>query len=135
MAYTAYDATKPDQATQNGVAFGNSTKNNLLALRDAIVALGTVQGFNYYATGANPAEPSTVYFKRGTECVKAVLTWSSGSVTKAAHYYAANESHASFPSSTNGTYEAMVDASGYYVLNITYDGSGNPTSTTWNATP
>jgi hypothetical protein len=38
MAYTAYDKTKPDATTQAGAAFGASTKSNLLALRDAVVA-------------------------------------------------------------------------------------------------
>ena len=56
-------------------------------------------------------------------------------MTKAAYYYAANESHASFPSTTNGTYDGMADASGEYVLTITYDADGNVTAATWGATP
>lgn len=139
MAYTALDATKPTTA-QTRQAIVDSTRTNLDALRDAIAALGAVQGFAYYPTGGTAEQPTTIYFKRGSECVKVVLTWGSsggsdGNVTKAAYYFAANETHASFPTSTNGTYDAMADASGDYVMTIGYDTNGNATSATWGAVP
>ena len=126
MAYTAYDNTKPDATSQAGAAFGASTKANLLALRDAIIATGLVQGFNYSASGGTAEEPAAVYFKCGTEWVKVVLTWSSGKVTTAAFYYSSN---------SGGAYDAMADASGNYVITMTYDGSDNCTATTWGSTP
>lgn len=140
MAYTAFDGAKPDASTQNGTAFAQSTRDNLLALRDALVTTGIVQGFNYAPTGGTAEQPATAYWKRSTECVKAVLTWGTsggedGNVTKAALYYAPDESHGSFPTSTNGTYSAMADASGNYVVTMTYDSNGNCTASTWGSTP
>lgn len=139
MAYTALNASKPvvSDTRQTSVDF---MRTNLAALRDAIIATGVVQGFNYRVTGGTAEQPGVLWFKRATEVVKVVLTWGStggenGNVTKAAFYYASNESHVSFPTSTNGTYDPMSDGSGYYVCVIAYDSNANPTTTTWGSTP
>lgn len=126
MAYTALDVSKPDAATQNGTQVCQSIRDNLRGMRDMLAAMGMVQGFNYSVSGGTASEPAQQFYKRGTEWIKVVLTWASGNVTKAAYYYSSN---------SGGAYDPMADASGSYVLNITYDGSLNVTSSTWNATP
>ena len=122
MAYTAFDKTKPDATSQAGSAFGASAKANLLALRDALVLGGVVQGWNYSYTGT-ASEPTDVVWTFGTEKIKQTHTWGTdGSLTKVAHYYSAN---------TGTSYDNMADASGNFVCSFSYDGSGNLTSTTW----
>jgi len=130
MAYTAFDSTKP-VGTQTGTAFATSTRANILALRDAIAAMGSVQGFNYSYTTGTADQPTTILFKRSTEWIKLVLTWGTtggeaGNVTKAAYYYSSN---------SGGAYDGMADAAGYYVMTLTYDSNGNLTATTWGSTP
>lgn len=122
MAYTAFDKTKPDATTQAGSAFGASTKSNLLALRDSVVA-GVVQGWNYSYTGTDAGQPATVVWANGTERVQETYTWGTdGSLSKVVYRYSANSGTA---------YDTMVDSNGYFALSFAYDGSGNLTSTTW----
>lgn len=140
MSYTAFDVTKPVTTPDTRQASIDSIRTNLAALRDDLVGSGMVQGFNYAVTGGTASQPGTLWYKRSAEVVKIVLTWGTsggedGNVTKAAFYYASNESHASFPASTNGTYSSMVDGSGNYVCTVAYDSSGNVTTTTWGSTP
>ena len=140
MTYTAYNPALPDAATQNGTAFANSTRANMQAMRDHIALLGGMPGFNFAVSGGTAEQPAKLYYKRGTESIRVDLTWGisgggTGNVTKAAYYYASNETHASFPTSTNGTYEGIIDGSGFYVQTLTYDASANLTSTTWGSTP
>ena len=121
MAYTAFDKSKPDATTQAGTAFGASTKSNLLALRDSAVA-STMQGWNYSYTGTAD-QPTTVVWSNGTERVQESYTWGTdGTVTKVAYRYSSNSGTA---------YDAMADASGYFVHTFTYDGSGNLTASSW----
>jgi hypothetical protein len=140
MTYTAYDGTKPDPATQAGTAFGTSTRANMKVLRDYVAAMGMVPGWKYYAVvGTGSAEaPQYMYYRKGSsgEVIRITPTWGSsggeaGNATKMNFAYASNESHASFPTTTNGTYEGMVDDAGYYVMTLTYDSNGNCTATTW----
>ena len=59
MAYTALDPALPNPATQAGTALGDSTRKNIVALRDAVVGVGMVQGFAYYPSGGTAAEPQS----------------------------------------------------------------------------
>lgn len=123
MAYTAFDSSKPDASTQAGTPFGNSARSNLVALRDAIVSGGMVQGFNYSYSGGSADQPTDVLFTRGTERIKLTHTWgTNGTVSKVACYYSSN---------TGTSYDPMADAAGLFVISFTYDGSLNLTSTTW----
>ena len=138
MPYVAYTSTLPDPATQAGTAFGESTRDNLRALRDTLAATGLVQGFNYSATGGTAEQPLTLFYRRvaNNECVKVVLTWGSsggesGNVKTATYYYASDES-GTLPGSPVGTYVAMADTGGKYIVTMTYDSSGNCTATTWS---
>lgn len=128
--YTAFDPTKPDQSTQNGVAFGNSTKNNLLAVRDMVVMFGMVPGWNYSFSGGTSDKPTDAKFSRSisgtTNWVKLTHTYDgSNRPTKIACYYS---------SDNESSYDALDDDSGNYVINFTYDSNGLQ-STNWNSTP
>jgi hypothetical protein len=131
MTYTAYDPALPDAATQNGTAFAGSTRANLQAMRDVIVAMGGMPGFNYSVSGGTAEQPASLFYKRGAEWIKVDLTWGTtggadGNVTKAAYYYS---------STSGGAYDGMVDGAGNYVQAMSYDSNGNLTTTTWSATP
>lgn len=139
MAYTALDVSKPTTAQTRQAAI-DSARTDIAAMRDSLVSTGAVQGFNYQNTGGTADQPAILWNKRSAEVVKIVMTWGTtggeaGNVTKMAFYYAANESHGSFPSSTNGTYDNMADLSGNFVMTLAYDSNGNCTSTTWGSTP
>lgn len=130
MAYTALNKARPDPAL-NTPQMANDARTNIQAMRDALVACGVVQGFNYSFSGGTADQPTNMLYTRTeggiTEIVKVVLTWdANGNATKAAYYYSANN---------GSTYDAMVDSNGNYVINFTIDASFNVTSTTWNATP
>lgn len=117
MAYTLFDPTKPDAATQNGTAFAASARTNASAVRDACILGGGFPGFNMAAAGGTASEPATLTYSKGTERVRASLTWSSGNVTVALYEYSSN---------SGGLYEAIGTNT------ITYDGSQNVTNTTWS---
>lgn len=134
MAYEYLQPTKPTTAgspTPTRQASIDATRQNIVALRDILVALGVVQGFDYSVSGGTAEEPAELYFKKGVEWIKVVLTWGTtggedGNVTKAAYYYSSN---------SGGAYDAMVDDGGEYVLTLTYDSNGNCTGTSWGSTP
>lgn len=116
MAYTPHDPTTP-ASTQTGTAFATSTRQNLNALRDACIMGGGFYGFNLAAAGGTASEPATLTYSKGTERVRATLTWASGNVTQAVYAYSAN---------SGGLYDAIGTKT------ITYDGSQNVTATTWS---
>jgi hypothetical protein len=121
MAYALFDQTKPDPATQAGTAFGTSTRENLLAIRDA-VCLGVMPGFNFSTSGGTASQPGTIYFKKSTEWLKIVLTWGTvggenGNVTVAVYSYSSN---------SGGAYDTIGTETN------TYDTDGNCTATTWS---
>lgn len=121
MSYTAFDATKPDAATQNGTQFAQSTRDNLAAVRDACVLGGGFPGWALAVSGGTAEQPATLTYSKGTERVRAVLTWgttggASGNVTQAVYAYSAD-------SGTN--YDTIGTKT------ITYDASGNVTATAW----
>jgi len=51
MTYTVFDPAKPDAATDSGTVFATNTRNNLKAIRDAVVMGGGFFGWNLNATG------------------------------------------------------------------------------------
>lgn len=117
MAYTPFDPTKPDAATQNGTAFAQSARDNLNAIRDAVVVGGGFFGWDMAVAGGTADEPATLTYSNGTERVRSMLTWSGGNVTQAVYAYSSNSG-------------AAYDTIG--TKTITFDGSGNVTATTWS---
>ncbi|WP_448508794.1 hypothetical protein [Immundisolibacter sp.] len=51
MPYTAFDPAKPDAATQNGTQFAQATRDNLKAVRDAVIMGGGFYGWGLNASG------------------------------------------------------------------------------------
>lgn len=118
MAYTQHNPTTP-APTQNGTEFATSTRRNLNALRDACIMGGGFPGFALTVTNGTgtAAQPQYLTYKKGTEWIRATLTWVSGNVTVGLYEYSSN----------SGTlYEAIGTKT------ITYDGSSNVTATTWS---
>jgi hypothetical protein len=141
MAYSPYKLAYPDIArTRQQVV--DETRVNLVALRHAIISGGLVQGWAYRPVNGTAEQPLLLYFfvSGQSRVVRINLTWGTtggeaGNVTKAAFYYADNESSGTFPTTTNGTYDPMADENGLYVVTISYDSSGNVTQTVWGSTP
>lgn len=122
MAYAAFDYTKPDPSVDNGTAAFTNTRTNLLALRDALI-VGIMPGWSM--TPKNSAEdgppsdysqPPKILYVKGTEQVRATITWSSN-----------------LPSSTQ--YEYSADSGSTYVTigteSYAYDSNDNCTGVTW----
>lgn len=122
MAYTPFDPTTPNASVQTLTQMGTSERQNMLALRDACIMGGGFYGFNLAVSGGTAAQPTTFIYSKGTERVKAVLTWGvaggeAGNVTVAVYSYS---------SDSGGAYSAIGTKT------ITYDASGNVTATTWS---
>lgn len=122
MAYTPFDPTKPDAATQNGTQFAASARTNMAALRDACILGGGFPGFNLAVSGGTADQPALLTYSSGTERVKAALTWGTtggeaGNVTVAVYSYSSN---------SGGSYDTIKTKT------VTYDGSGYVTATTWS---
>lgn len=122
MAYTQFDNGKP-LATQTGPQFADSSRQNLQALRDALIASdGQLYGWSFAATGGTPEQPTTLTYSSGTERVKAVLTWGTtggeaGNVTAVAWSYSAD---------SGGAYDTIGTRT------VTYDSNGNVTAASWS---
>lgn len=132
MAYPPFDATKPDATTQTLTAMGQSERDNIKALRDALAATGgVVQGFNFSKSGGTASQPAQLFWKRGAEWIRVDLTWGTtgggdGNVIKAVYYYSSN---------SGGAYDPMADLSGNYVATRSFDAGGDIDTITWGATP
>lgn len=121
MAYTVFDPAKPDAATQNGTQFAQSIRDNLSAIRDAIV-MGSVAGWNFSKSGGTAEMPGIILYSKGTGRIRITLTWgttggATDNVTVAVYAY----------SSTGG---ASYDTIG--TKTITWDAAGLITATTWS---
>lgn len=122
MPYTLFDPALPNAATQNGTTFAASVRTNDAALRDACILGGGFPGFNLAATGGTADQPALLTYSKGTERVKAALTWGTtggeaGNVTVAVYSYS---------SDSGGTYSTIGTKT------VTYNGSGYVTATTWS---
>lgn len=129
--YPPFDDTTPDGSTQTLTQMGQSTRDNLAAMRDYLATFGAMPGWNMSQSGGTAWEPAIIYLKRGAEWIKVVQTWGTtggeaGNVTKEAYYYSAN---------SGGAWDAMADGDGKYVLTYTYDAGSNCTATNWGSTP
>jgi hypothetical protein len=122
MAYTLFDPTTPDATTQTLTQMGQSERNNLKAVRDACIMGGGFYGFNLAVSGGTADQPALLTYTKGTEKIKAALTWGTtggeaGSVTVADYSY----------SSDSGNTWVTIGTK-----TITYDANANVTATTWS---
>lgn len=128
MAYTTLDETKPDPAVDNGTNAFDNTRTNMLALRDAVIG-GTFPGWNLSVSGGTAEQPQYYTYSKGTERVRATLTWGTaggadGNVLSIVYEYSSN----------SGTNYAVMGDTGYPLgkLTISYDPDANVTGTTWS---
>ena len=125
MARTAFDATKPDAATQAGTAFGVSACANDKALRDAVVT-GQMESFLFSVTAGTgtAAQPQYFFWKNGTTWIRATNTWSAAGATDG------DLTQQVWDLSINSGSDYTTTPGGAIVtVGFTYDGSGNLTAT------
>ena len=121
MAYTPFLPDTPD-ITDDGDVVINNTRENLMALRDAIVNGALVDWDLATADITGPAdEPTQLVYKKSTEWMKLVITWGTsggddGNPLTVVYSYSAN---------SGGLYDAIG------TLTNTYDSSGNLRSALW----
>ena len=111
MPCTQYSEPNPT-SSQTGPAFAQSTRDNLLAVRD-MVTMGIMPGWSMATSGGSAAEPAVITYSNTvvtTERLRATVTWSSGNPTTIVYDYSAN-------SGTDwariGTKTNTFDADGY----------------------
>lgn len=119
MAYVPFVSDKP-VITDNGDVVINNTRENLMALRDAVVA-GALKGWNMAATGGTAAEPTQILYSKGNERVRLAITWGTtggedGNPKTVVYSY-------------DGDAGASYDTIGTWTG--TYDANGNLTAETW----
>ena len=86
MVYVPFTPDTPIIA-DNGDIVINNTRENLMALRDAVVA-GALKDWDMSKTGT--AEPTEILYSKGTERVRLTITWASGNPTVVLYEYSAN---------------------------------------------
>lgn len=121
MAYTHFDQTLPNPATQTLANVCNSALNNQKALRDMLL-LGLLVGWNATPSGGTPFYPAVVTYSKGVERLRRTTTWgSSGGATNnpitIVMEYSANSGSSYDPIGT---------------VSITYNANGSTAGTTWS---
>lgn len=111
MSYTALDPSLPTTA-QTRQALTDSTRNNIAALRDDVVA-GMVAGWSMAQSGGTSDKPGVITYSKSTERIRETLTWSGNQLTQRVIEYSSNSGVA---------YDAV------YTTTHTYDGSDNVVS-------
>lgn len=117
MVYTKFNNGKPDIA-DNGATVIDNTRDNLEALRDAIVAGALVDWNMDINVGVgSAAEPDEIIYKNGTQWIRLDITWGTsggadGSPTVIVYDYSAN---------SGVLYETIGTAT------MTYDNTAGPT--------
>jgi hypothetical protein len=136
--FTAFDQTKPTTAQTRQAAIDSVRNDEFALLAFALLNGLAVPGWAYtnsvtrgLGSPGTAAQPAKVFMTTGsggtTQWVRGDLTYdgTTGAVTKIAFYYS---------SDNEGTYAQLGDGTNY-VCHLSYDGSGNLTSTSWDATP
>lgn len=119
MAYTQFDDTLP-VGTRTGVQMPTDIRLNQQAMRDMIVGDFAV-GWNMSVVNGTGTAEEPQYLKwnnnaNTNEWTREELTWTSGNVIQGVYSFSSDN-------------EVIYDTIG--TITITYDGSGNVTSTTW----
>lgn len=112
MVYTAFVPDKPVIADDGDIVI-NNTRQNLMALRDGIVA-GALKDWDMTKTGTT--EPTEILYSKGTERVRLTITWTSGNPTTIVYAYSSN---------SGGLYDTIG------TLTLAYT-SGDLVSETWS---
>ena len=122
MAYTDFEENKP-VASDTGLVVVDNIRNNLMAMRDAVVA-GTMYGWDFSKIdGTGTADqPQYMLYTKGVEIIRLTFTWGTtggadGNPTQIVYEYSAN----------SGT---DYDAIG--TLSFTYDTDSNLITQVWS---
>ncbi|PUB82370.1 MAG: hypothetical protein DBP02_15060 [gamma proteobacterium symbiont of Ctena orbiculata] len=136
MAYEPFDPALPDPSTENGTQAFDSTRKNLLAIRDGLIRNGGYPGWNSEAQNSDGTTPPTdpdqmdqIVYSRGVERIKLVYTWGTtggeeGNAVEITSYYSAD---------SGGLYEPLggVDYPLGKVTNI-FDANGGWLAEVWS---
>lgn len=121
MAYIPYVSDTPDIA-DTGAEVIDDTRQNLMALRDAVVA-GALLDWDCTVTvgGGTAEEPDEIIYKNGVEWLRLDITWGTtggedGNPTVIVYAYSAN---------SGGLYDTIG------TLTHTYNANGTVTATAW----
>ena len=122
MTYTAFNEAKPDSTAAGGMpVYSQAIRDNLQALRDAVI-MGALAGWAMTPSGGTAEQPTTLTYSKGTERIKAALTWGttggeSGNVTQSVYSYSSN----------SGTSWDVIGT-----RTVSYDANSNVTGTAWS---
>ena len=121
-SYTKFVKDKPDIADDGDIVI-NNTRENLMALRDAMV-MGVLVDFDLATADITgpAAEPTQLVYKNGVEWIRHVITWGTsggddGNPLTIVYSY----------SSDSGSLYHTIGT-----LTMTYDSSGNLRSALWS---
>lgn len=123
MAYTPFEPDTPVIADDGDVVI-NNTRENLMALRDAVVT-GALVGWAMAATGGTAEEPAQIQYTRTApaEWLRLAITWGTSG--------GADGSPTSIVYSYSGISEADLVNNVIGTWGGTYDASGNLTAEAW----
>ncbi len=121
MTYTAFDDTLPNAATQNGTTAMQSVRDNLRAMRDAVV-FSAFPGWNFSKSGGTAEMPAIILYSKSTDRLRVSLTWgttggATDNVTVAVYEFSSN---------SGSSYDAIGTCT------VTWDAAGLITATTWS---
>lgn len=120
MAYTPFVDDRP-VISDTGAQVVDRTRENLMALRDAVVA-GVMPGWGMSVSGGTAEQPATILYSKGTQRVRLQVTWGSsggtlGNPTQIVYSYSSNSG-------------SLYDGMG--TLTLSYAADGSITSTSWS---
>lgn len=120
MPYTPFVPDKP-VITDLGGAVLDFTRENLMALRDAIV-MGVLAGWALSTSGGTAKEPGVLLYSKGVERIRATVTWGT--------------TGGSDGGPTSILWEYSADSGVGYVTigtqTTTFDTAGNVTASSWS---
>ncbi|MCU7917062.1 MAG: hypothetical protein KZQ95_01735 [Candidatus Thiodiazotropha sp. (ex Epidulcina cf. delphinae)] len=135
MAYTVFNPATPDPTTENGTVAFDSTRENLLAVRDAIIASGFFPGWSAELQDSDgtpaidPTKPDQAVYAKGAERIKLSITWgTTGGATDNPEIIVA-----AYSANAGTLYEPM-GATGYPLgkMTLSYDANGSYLSHAWS---
>jgi hypothetical protein len=115
MVYVPFVSDKPVIADDGDVVI-NNTRENLMALRDAVVA-GALVDWDMSISGGTDEEPTNILYSNNgnTEAIKLIITWGTsggedGNPTVIVYHYSTNDFGGS--DETIGTWTGTYNSNG-----------------------
>jgi hypothetical protein len=119
MAYQKYVSDKPVIADDGDIVI-NNTRENLMALRDAIVA-GALVDWNISGMSGPADQPTEMIYKKSSEWIRLAITWGTTG--------GEDNNPKTIVYSYDGDAGASYDTIGTWTG--TYDANGNLTAEAW----